>query len=141
MKVTLMEAQGIQAAAAKFTGLNLPVTTSWAIAQTVMEITPHLELFQTERLKLAKQCCDLDEKGNPRTIQMSPTMGQFVFKDDAARDKYVAGVKTIGDQKITISLKKKLDLEAFKDPNSGDEVVIPWDALAGLLPIIEEPKE
>jgi len=141
MKVTLTQAQGIQAAVAKFTGINLPVRTSYELARVVMEISPHLEVYQGERQKLAKKHCELDEKGNPKTIEVAPGMGQYVFKSDEAKEVYIAGVAEIGKQEVKISLREKLSLEKFKDPNSEDETVIPWDALAGLLPIIEEPKE
>ena len=133
MKVTLTQAQMIQAAVAKFTGVNLPVKTSYLLARTVLEITACLEAFQGERMKLAKKYCQLDERGNPKTEETV-----LVFKDDKARDAFVAGVSELGNEEVELKLKKKLSLEAFSDPNTEDETVIPWDVLAGLMSIIEE---
>jgi len=140
MKVTLTQAQGIQAAAGKFTGLSLPVRTSYELARAVMEIGPYLEVYQSERMKLATQYCPLDERGNPKTEEVATGVTQLVFKDPEAREKFVAGVAELGKQEVKLTLREKLSLEKFKDPNSKDETVIPWDALAGLMPIIEEPK-
>ena len=139
MKVTLTQAQMIQAAVAKFTGVNLPVKTSYLLARTVLEITAYLEAFQGERMKLAKKHCQLDERGNPKTEETVPAgMTQLVFKDDKARDAFVAGVSELGNEEVELNLRNKLSLEAFSDPNTEDETVIPWDVLAGLMSIIEE---
>jgi len=143
MKVTLNEAQRIQAAVSKFTGIKLPVKTSYLLARTVLEISAELEAFQGERTKLALRYCELDERGNPKSepIEGAPGMTQLVFKDDESREAFIKQVSELGEEPIELKLRKPLALSAFQDPNTKDETVLPWDALAGLMPIMEELNE
>jgi len=140
MKVTLTEAQMIQAAAAKFTGIDLPVQTSYLLARTVLEITTELQAFQGERTKLAVKYCELDEQGNPKSkpVEGVPGSNELVFKDDKARDAFIKAVSTLGEEPIELKLRKPLALSAFQNPNSEEKTVLPWDLLAGLMPILEE---
>jgi len=140
MKVTLTEAQMIQAAAAKFVGIDLPVQTSYLLARTVLEITTELQAFQGERTKLAVKYCELDERGNPknRPVEGVPGSNELVFKDDKSKDAFIKQVSELGEEPIELKLRKPLALSAFQNPNSEDETVLPWDLLAGLMPILEE---
>jgi len=143
MKVTLTEAQMIQAAAAKFVGIDLPVQTSYLLARTVLEITTELQAFQGERTKLAVKYCELDEQGNPKSkpVEGAPGSGEYIFKDDAAKDLFIMQVSELGEEPIELKLRNPLKLSAFQNPNSEDETVLPWDLLAGLMPILEEIEE
>jgi hypothetical protein len=140
MKVTLTQAQMIQAAAAKFTGIDLPVQTSYLLARTVLEITTELQAFQGERTKLAVKYCELDEQGNPKSKPSvdNPGTHELVFKDDKARDAFIKAVSELGEEPIELKLRKPLALSAFQNPNSEEKTVLPWDLLAGLMPILEE---
>ena len=104
MKVTLTEAQMIQAAAAKFVGIDLPVQTSYLLARTVLEITTELQAFQGERTKLAVKYCELDEQGNPKNkpVEGVPGSNELVFKDDKARDAFIKQVSELGDRKSVV---------------------------------------
>jgi len=143
MKVTLNEAQRIQAAAAKFVGIDLPVKTSYFLARTVLEITTALEAFQKTRVELAKKCCKLDGQGNPMSEEMEgkPGMKKLVFKTPKDEESFVAQISELGEEPIELKLRNPLSLEAFQNPNSEDETVLPWDLLGGLMPILEEIKE
>jgi len=140
MKVTLNEAQRIQAAAGKFTGIDLPVRTSYLLARTVIEVSQALEAFQGERMKQAKKYCELDEQGNPKMEPMpgAPGMQTFVFKSEKAKESFVTAVATLGEEPIELKLREPLSLEAFQNPNSDDKTVLPWDLLGGLMPILAE---
>ena len=143
MKVTLTEAQMIQAAAAKFTGIDLPVKTSYLLARTVLEITTELQAFQGERTKLAVKYCELDEQGNPKSEEMegAPGMKKLVFKTPKDEEAFIKQVSELGEEPIELKLRNPLKLDAFQNPNSEDETVIPWDLLAGLMPILEDIEE
>jgi len=140
MNVTLTEAQMIQAAAAKFVGIDLPVKTSYLLARTVLEITAELKAFQEQRTKLAVKYCELDEQGNPKNkpVEGVPGSNELVFKDDAAKDAFIMQVSELGEEPIELKLRNPLKLAAFQNPNSEDETVLPWDLLAGLMPILED---
>ena len=143
MKVTLTDAQRIQAAAAKFVGIDLPVRTSYLLARTVLEITTHLEAFQTTRAKLAKKYCELDEQGNPKSEAMenNPGMQKLVFKAPEDEAAFVEQISVLGEEKVELKLRNPLKLSAFQNPNSEDETVLPWDLLGGLMPILEDIEE
>jgi len=143
MNVTLTEAQMIQAAAAKFVGIDLPVKTSYLLARTVLEITAELKAFQEQRTKLAVKYCELDEQGNPKNkpVEGVPGSNELVFKDDAAKDAFIMQVSELGEEPIELKLRNPLKLAAFQNPNSEDETVLPWDLLGGLMPILEEIEE
>ena len=143
MKVTLTDAQRIQAAAAKFVGIDLPVRTSYLLARTDLEITTHLQAFQETRTKLAKKYCKLDEKGDPQSepIEGSAGMQKLSFKTPGDEEKFVAQVSKLGEEEVELKLRNKLSLSAFQDPNTEDETVIPWDILGGLMPILEDIEE
>lgn len=143
MKVTLTDAQRIQAAASKFAGIDLPVRTSYLFARTVMEITTALEAFQTTRTKLAKKYCELDERGNPQSEDMegAPGMKKLVFKSPKDEEAFVKEVSELGEEQVELKLRNKLPLSAFQNPNSEDETVLPWDLLGGLMPILEDIEE
>jgi len=143
MKVTLTDAQRIQAAAAKFVGIDLPVRTSYLLARTVLEITTHLEAFQTTRTKLAVKHCKLDERGNPESTEMegAPGMRKLVFKSPNDEEIFVKEVSALGEEEVELTLRNKLPLSAFQNPNSDDETVLPWDLLGGLMTILEDIEE
>ena len=140
MKVTLTEAQRIQFAASKFVGIDLPVRTSYLLARTVGEITAELEAFQAQRSKQAVKYCELDEQGNPKTKPSvdNPGTQELVFKDDKSRDAFIKEVSTLGEEPIELKLRNPLKLSDFQNPNSEEKTVLPWDLLAGLMPILEE---
>ena len=140
MKVTLTEAQMIQAAAAKFTGIDLPVRTSYVLARTVLEITTELKAFQEQRTKLAVKYCELDEQGNPKNepVEGMPGSNKLVFKTTKDEEAFIKQVSELGEEPIELKLREPLKLDAFQNPNSEDETVLPWDLLAGLMPILEE---
>ena len=143
MKVTLTDAQRIQAAAAKFVGIDLPVKTSYLLARTVLEITTHLQAFQETRTKLAKKYCKLDEKGDPQSepIEGSAGMQKLSFKTPADEETFIEKVSKLGEEEVELTLRNKLALKAFDDPNTEDKTVIPWDLLGGLMPILEDIEE
>ena len=143
MKVTLSEAQRIQAAAAKFVGIDLPVRTSYLLARTVLEITTHLEAFQTTRSKLAVKYCELDEQGNPKSEAMEGSAGmqKLVFKSPDDEGLFIEQVSELGEEQVELKLRNPLSLEAFQNPNSDDKTVLPWDLLGGLMPILAEMEE
>jgi len=143
MKVTLTEAQMIQAAAAKFVGIDLPVRTSYVLARTVLEITTELKAFQEQRTKLAVKYCELDEKGNPKSepVEGMPGSSKLVFKEPKDEEAFIKQVSELGEEPIELKLREPLKLSAFQNPNSEDETVIPWDLLAGLMPILEDIEE
>ena len=143
MKVTLTEAQMVQAAAAEFVGIDLPVRTSYLLARTVLEITNHLQAFQGERTKQAVKYCKLDEQGNPKTepIEGAPGSNKLVFKTPKDEEAFIKEVSKLGEEEVELTLRKKLSLKAFDDPNTEDKTVIPWDLLGGLMPILEDIEE
>jgi len=140
LKMTLTEAQILQSAAAKLTGINIKRVTGFVVATAVGDVLGPLEKFQGERDKAAKDYCKLDDKGAPQTEEIVGRPGQrkLVFKSAAAEAKFTDEISELGNAVIEISVKKRLPLDAFQDPRSEDETCLPWDVLFGLRPILEQ---
>ena len=92
---------------------------------------------------MAKKYCELDEQGNPKSEEMKdqPGMKKLVFKTPKDEEAFVSQISELGEEPIELKLRNPLSLEAFQNPNSEDETVLPWDLLGGLMPILEEMKE
>lgn len=136
MKVKLGEVRGILESIGKCVDVGIPVKTGYWLARTVNELQPSMKAFEEQRMRLAKRFAELGEDGNVQTDELK----QLVFKDDKARDDFMAEVAELGKEDVTITMDP-IALEKFDDPNTSGETVVAWNVMAGLLPLIKEPEK